>query len=388
MADQPTIMVKKSDGTFIRVPVSDLPKYKKPAAAAPAQASKINTAPAPKPIQTMPVKPVQPKPAAIEPKKMIPPVSSPTPAKPAPAPVRPLQPSAKVNLPRPPLKKEQVKLTSADFASLLEDGDMESSLDMPKTSLSRVAEADEVIKKIKFFISPENLIKLRQIIQVFLKDVRSENETRELLAKSRGQGGLSMEQPQIEEVIKLCREFLGRPVKEIPVSPLKKIPSAPLQTLPKKFEAPGEPATAAPFNSSVHAPLSGQKPATRAPEKSYQIKPTLEKVKMQDVVSHAVEMGPVEEIGNLTLTDFRRLSADPAEAASRLKQKFVNLRDESYVLYLQALEAWQKSPLCAAYLSAPERSLIEKKKISDVLVDKNNLTVAELSALARMFQTL
>ena len=144
MADQPTIMVKKSDGTFIRVPVSDLPKYKKPAAAAPAQASKINTAPAPKPIQTMPVKPVQPKPAAIEPKKMIPPVSSPTPAKPAPAPVRPLQPSAKVNLPRPPLKKEQVKLTSADFASLLEDGDMESSLDMPKTSLSRVAEADEV----------------------------------------------------------------------------------------------------------------------------------------------------------------------------------------------------------------------------------------------------
>ena len=161
MADQPTIMVKKADGTFVRVPVSDLAKYKKQTAVTPASVSAPRNplVQSQKPAQVIPPKQVQPKPVAA-----------------------PVQPPAKVIIPKPPQKKETAKFTSADFASLLEDGDMVSSLDMPKTPLSRVAEADEVIKKITFFISPDNLTKLRQIVQVFLKDVRSETETRELLA--------------------------------------------------------------------------------------------------------------------------------------------------------------------------------------------------------------
>jgi hypothetical protein len=53
------------------------------------------------------------------------------------------------------------------------------------------------------------------------------------------------------------------------------------------------------------------------------------KSSMKDIIAKPAPVGPTDEIRSFGLTDFRRLSSKPEEAALRLKQKFINLQGES-----------------------------------------------------------
>ena len=112
------------------------------------------------------------------------------------------------------------------------------------------------------------------------------------------------------------------------------------------------------------------------------------KKSMQDVTATSVEMGPVEEIKSVTLTDFRRLSGNPDEAAKRLQQKMFNLQDESFVWYLEALAAYHQSPLYTEYMQAVCQSLAERKSLANVLMVKNSIKLNEAMALIEMEKSL
>ena len=105
---------------------------------------------------------------------------------------------------------------------------------------------------------------------------------------------------------------------------------------------------------------------------------------MQDVSAPPVEMGPVEEIRYMTLTDFRRLSGKPEEAARRLGQKFITLQEESFVLFLDALAAYHQSPLYADCVVAISQSLANRKPLSNILSDRGKIQLNELVALMEM----
>ena len=68
-------------------------------------------------------------------------------------------------------------------------------------------------------------------------------------------------------------------------------------------------------------------------------------------------VGPVDELRNFTLVDFRRLSDKPEDAVEKIKDKFDVLREESFLLYLNGKEAWQSSPLCLQYQENLSKSL-------------------------------
>jgi hypothetical protein len=95
-------------------------------------------------------------------------------------------------------------------------------------------------------------------------------------------------------------------------------------------------------------------------------------------------MGPVEDIKSITLTDFRRLSGNPEEAAKRLQQKMFNLQEESFVWYLDALAAYHVSPLYSEYMQAVCQSLAERKSLANVLSMKNSIKLNEAMALMEM----
>ncbi len=161
---------------------------------------------------------------------------------------------------------------------------------------------------------------------------------------------------EIKDLIALKKE--GVPLKNPPPSP------APVMTR----SAPRQP-------RPLEAPLKlGSQPV---------VKPLV-----RDVAQVTLEVGPVDEIARFNLTDFRRLAANPTEAAKRLQEKFTNLRDESIVLYLQALHAWQTSPLYLAYMEALTQGLAEHRPLSAVLVDKNKIQIAEINALISMEKEL
>ena len=57
---------------------------------------------------------------------------------------------------------------------------------------------------------------------------------------------------------------------------------------------------------------------------------------MHDVKTKPTSLSPLDEIQYFSLIDLRRLSSKPAEAVARLKQKFINLKDESFVLFMDS----------------------------------------------------
>ena len=78
--------------------------------------------------------------------------------------------------------------------------------------------------------------------------------------------------------------------------------------------------------------------------------------------------GPVEELRQLALKDFRRLSKDPREATLKIKDKIDLLDDLGFEVKTQGIKAWQECEVNKTYLSMLRRSL-EGTPIVDVAAE-------------------
>jgi len=171
---------------------------------------------------------------------------------------------------------------------------------------------------------------------------------------------------------------------------------APLKAAQRPFTAvasgprPTAPALAArPADKPYHSETAPQPlPRSNVPPPFKLSSSAVAKPVMHDIMYKAVAMGPVEEIQAVTLTDFRRLSQNPAEAAERLRQKFLNLKEDSILFYLDGLAAWRKSPLFQDYVSSVTESLASGQKLTAVLGDKNKIQLLELAAVVAMNKSL
>ncbi|MCX6781650.1 MAG: hypothetical protein NTW66_00795 [Candidatus Magasanikbacteria bacterium] len=153
------------------------------------------------------------------------------------------------------------------------------------------------------------------------------------------------------------------------------------------------PSTSSPVNTFVRAP---QTMRTGLPHPSPLLSkdretsaPPVRPIVRDITPARPSNLGPIDEIEFMSLTDFRRLSSNPAEAASRLKQKFLNLREESYVWYLDGLAAWRRSPLFIDYSGAVTEALNTKKKLSEILsADTARIQIPEIQAIIEMEKEL
>jgi len=374
MADnQPTILVKKADGTFVRVPLSELKKK--------------STAPVTQPV----VAPVVAEPIA------------------APAPI--VVPEKKpekvykswsgkefVSTPKavlPSTKKIEEKIVvkekPTDFQSLLEEDELIMSALGPKTSATRDTEVDNVIKQLSFVIPASFVGRLRNIVQLRLKDVRGQSETKDIVLLSIKDGGLGLTEAQAEELEKKCVAKMGI-VSTEGVVPLKTKAAAPVAKnisadLPQKFVEPAVPANTTPFNNFIHGDAKNNITENIAPE--FKISSAaLPKPVMRDITVKPIDMGPVDEIRFFRLLDWRRLANNPAEAANRLKQKFINLKEESIVLFMEAAAAWRESPIYQEYLSVVDKAFTKKTNVGAVIIDKEGINLEEIKALVKMEKEL
>lgn len=276
----------------------------------------------------------------------------------------------------------------------------------PRVSTPRHNEVAAVLDGLTFAPPQDLENRLRTVVQLRLKDVRSEDETRAILARPLDDGGFNLGQKQIDEIIERCDKVMmpdaaaaassrverHGPQTNIekkshvtPLKQIKKLPSPPPMHPPGSFlpQKIGEEhvAVATPNNAFVHDrksevrsqisdfghrtsanpdrgsdirhPTSDiNRPSALAQPEEFKLNSSKSSAKaiMHDVVAKPAEFGPIEEIRYVTLTDFRRLSHNPVEAAARLKQKFVNLYSESILLYLDAWDAWRQSPLFGQYI--------------------------------------
>lgn len=117
------------------------------------------------------------------------------------------------------------------------------------------------------------------------------------------------------------------------------------------------------------------------------------KVRMDDVRYTAKALSPVEELRAFSLLNFRRLDPDALKAVEKIKSKMELLGNEDYAKKIEAIVAWNESPLNRLYLAVCRRSLDENLPLGAVLdrelkKDTNFLKPEELSAIISLNKSL
>lgn len=115
--------------------------------------------------------------------------------------------------------------------------------------------------------------------------------------------------------------------------------------------------------------------------------------KLQDVKTRPKLTGPVDEIGEFDLVNFRRLNSDPEIVASKIKQKIKNLEDENYSKKIAGIKSWRQSPVNQLYLLIGQRSLAGRKSVPDIIKEAQDrgeeiLTNEEFETIVRLNKDL
>ncbi|MFH1291772.1 MAG: hypothetical protein ABIH87_01060 [bacterium] len=372
---QPTVLVKKPDGTTVRVPLSQLNAFKK---------EQSVSVPTPAPTTPAPVKTSVEKKVVTE-KKESPWVSPPEEKKVEPDTTGLLRRSAPRN-DSEPARNDKPQWQKGDSNSLLEEKFETTRPDLPMLSQNRDGQVDAIIKKFNFKVSPDNQNRFRSVIQLRLKGIRDENRTKETLLRAVHEGGLGLLESQANQVLQAIQSNRTvQTAKLVEKKPVGKLMIEP-QDLPQEYHEPAVPAKSTPFNSFVHDEIRKEEPVLKLKSQPVQ------KQIIQDIrppMQETEEYGPVEEIKNFSLTDFRRLSDKASESARRLQQKFYNLKDESFLLYLQGKQAWKQSPLYQDYMQAVGASLARRQALSVVVgANKDGIQLEEIKSLVEMEKEL
>ncbi len=114
-----------------------------------------------------------------------------------------------------------------------------------------------------------------------------------------------------------------------------------------------------------------------------------EKTKVTDVKFTPTLVGPVEELGTMTIADFRRLASDPAEGARKVMDTLALLEDTDYEERIAGVAAWRKSPINQLYLQMVQEGLHAGSSVAEVASSRRNqgqesLSPAELQAIVSL----
>lgn len=401
MEDKKTAMkipVKKSDGTTVFLTMDEFKEYKKNSTLPKKiEAGKVETLSVPAPVAPPIPEPILPMLASEETE-----LATTTPVTnifvdeaaaaapfisdmPAPEPVMPIPAP---NVPAPKVRTE-AEWKSDDHASLLESDVAEETKSLPAPAANSATDnASAILAKVKEQFSPPIAKDLEgrfdSLVLSRIRDVRSVIDFEQYAKKTIAEGGLELEEDQVSlllAIISAAQKIAAPATKPASTSKIESTP------------APVNP-TPAPANEGIRITpvmspiLAKPKTPFPLPKEEYSFSPPPKaqnnKVSMQDVTPapRKQTMGPVDEIQYFSLIDFRRLSPKTENAKEILKGKFQSLQEESYVLFLDARDAWHESPLFRLYQETVLNILENKNTLADGLAQKNDgLSDPEFNAI-------
>ena len=104
-------------------------------------------------------------------------------------------------------------------------------------------------------------------------------------------------------------------------------------------------------------------------------------------------MGPIEELRDMNLVNFRRLGDDAEVAIRKVREKINLLEEEGYSKKLAGISAWRQSPIYKLYLRTGQESINGGKSVIDVIEGKRErgedyVTSREFSAIMDLNKSL
>lgn len=186
-----------------------------------------------------------------------------------------------------------------------------------------------VVKELGFVVPDELQPRLRSLVLSHVKGVRTVDQVKDCTKKDIAKGGLGFDERQVEAFLKIIQ--------------------ATSRNLSKNKERGGaKPKSVHVVENIVKSGLSLQNNLPNQKKRT-----TMHDVKVLEKTNESEEevgsLGPIEELEKMTVEDFRRLSDDPVYGAEELLKKFTALKEESYPLFLKGLKAWYNSPLYLDY---------------------------------------
>jgi len=115
---------------------------------------------------------------------------------------------------------------------------------------------------------------------------------------------------------------------------------------------------------------------------------------MEDITRPSSRLqGPVEELANLDLINFRRLGGSPEVIASKIQNKIKLLEQESFTRRQQGVNAWRRSPIYQSYVALGREAMQTGKQVGDLLKEqavkrKDILTAEEFNAILELNRKL
>lgn len=292
------------------------------------------------------------------------------------------------------------EITAARETALLEETIAPTEVRSAEIMQAPPAITDEVVRQIvrdsKLMVANDLWGRAQSLIASWLKGLRDNEQWLHYATAPAAKGGLGLETEVAAGVLlamgKYRKSDAPAPVIERPTpKPALEVPlSAPASQSftdslteqpprPLRFNTPVMPKIE-PTQAMAVAPLETEQPP--APVIPPPTMPPVSPRVVQDIRVGATPLtGPAEEMQSFTITDWRRLGAQTAAAGAAFLAKFNGWRAESFLLYMDAVTAWQQSPLLQQYLQIAVRSVNENRPVAELAAETGTMTADEWQAV-------
>ncbi len=413
-------LVKDTSGRFTKVTDDSSLDLDESAPQEKPQAPAASSTPQTRPPVPKPVSPASPPPAPPTPPAPQPPVSQ---QSPAPVQFDDEEDAAEIKQHQEALQR-MVSQPKPDVSSRVE------SIVSGIINSQHLTFANDVLQK-----------RFEKVLESRLRNLRNSIETADVLTRPEKIGGLHLSQEQADQVIQRLEAEIpdlqgqGRkqpsptppPAQPKPTKPssgealyssappafvprpggaASPSPAQPKPTLPatdaqaevqaqlaelQKSTAPATPPPAPPKPQPTPPPTAPQprpipsdephelygQPAEEMPR----IRPLRsDKPHVVDIRQPSQVIGPVEEIRQIDLKEFRRMGTNPTESAEKVKEKIDLLEEESWEMRVQGIRAWKESPVFSLYVAIGRASLDTNSSVENIIIKRTEEQKAFLLA--------
>lgn len=117
------------------------------------------------------------------------------------------------------------------------------------------------------------------------------------------------------------------------------------------------------------------------PKNDFKIDKKIQDIEAPEFDTRKRTMGPVEEILVFSLEDYNRLSSDSQKANEMILAKFENIKKESFLIFINFVKAWKKSPLYKLYLKTCLGAFKNKQTIKEFCSSNAELSYEKFLSL-------
>jgi|GEM_PF-1238243 len=244
--------------------------------------------------------------------------------------------------------------------------------------------------------------RLQNLISTRLRGVRNKLQVIDVLTRSEKVGGLNLSSQEADRIAEIIEKYFHAVYEQVSEIEKQKIAQVEEKQKTKIKERRQEEAKeheewykerleqgAVGTAQALFRRTQGDEPAPAPQTEGLPLttKPHhVNKMPMRDIEPPVKLTGLAEELGTMTLEQFRRLSNDPTQAAQQILQKMSTLKRDSFESWTKGVEAWRESPLQRIYLQLVAESFTRGLPVTELVQEKKESgqalpTAEELGAI-------